>query len=72
MMTPTNEQYKMARFLNLDPRDPSDWPMVIIDRLIQTEQQGGRVALHYALQKLTMNWEAVINECRRRTQSPAE
>ena len=58
----------MAKFLNLCPRDPDNWPMEIIDRLVETERRGGSGALQYALMKLMPNWDRVIEVCRERQQ----
>lgn len=46
-----NHQKFMARMLNLNPNNPSDWPMKTIDKLIAIDNERGREAvlkeIHY-------------------------
>lgn len=64
MSEPTYDQYRMARCLNLDPRNPSDWPMEIIDRMVELERKMGSAALSYATIELARNWDTIIDNCR--------
>lgn len=43
--TLTNHQRFMAGILNLNPNNPSDWPMGTIDKLIVIDNDAGREAV---------------------------
>jgi hypothetical protein len=46
------QQERMARMLGLKPNCPEDWPVDIIDRLIQIENEKGQAALFLTLNSL--------------------
>lgn len=53
LMTQAEERFRMGRMLNLNPHDPSSWPIETIDRLIALEKNCGRDALKIELIKMT-------------------
>lgn len=47
------ERARMARILDLNPRDKASWPMDLIDRLIRHEDRFGSQSLAREIHKLT-------------------
>ena len=46
------EEYRIGITLGLNPNDTADWPMDIIQKLLQIREQHGRERMFYEIGKL--------------------